>query len=381
MKSKGTYLLAALAAAALWTLGLAGTASATELFEGAKTLESGTTVHASLTGSTTLESTEGTLVDTCTGGALEGATTNTGKKGEDVGLEVVSLTWSGCSFTTDTLATGNLAIKWTSGLNGTVTGSGMTWTVKYAVDCRYGTGSSTALGTVTGKSKTSEYATIDINAALAEQEPKSAFCPDSVNWKASYTVTSPTGLNVADGTGGGGEENTELFEGGTTLEKEAALNLTLTSGSSALQSDTSGELADTCKGSTVGGNTTSTTAGEITLAIETLDWSSCTWTTTTLAKGSLDIKYVGDINGDGQGDGTVTGTGTEVTNQVFGFLDCVYGTGAGTHLGTLTGSAAGHATISINAMIKLVSGAFCPETTKWVASYTVTSPTGLNVRQ
>ena len=32
-------------------------------------------------------------------------------------------------------------------------------------------------------------------------------------------------------------------------------------------------------------------------------------------------------------------------------------------------------------MINLQSGFFCPETTKWVANYTVTTPTGLNGRQ
>ena len=66
--------------------------------------------------------------------------------------------------------------------------------------------------------------------------------------------------------------------------------------------------------------------------------------------------------------------------EVFGFLDCIYGTKA-SHLGLLTGSTASHARVEINGVIPLVTGAFCPETTKWVANYTVTTPTGLNVRQ
>jgi hypothetical protein len=361
-------------AIAMWAFAGAGSAGATELFAGKETLKAGATIHASLTGSTTLESTDGTLVDTCTGGGLEGATSNTGGEGQAVGLEVVSLTWSGCSFTTDTLATGNLSIKWSSGLNGTVSGAGMTWTVKYAVSCRYGTGAGTTLGTITGTSETSKHATIDINAVLSEQEPKSAFCPDSTRWKATYAVTSPTGLNILDK-----EEattGTELFQEATTLEKGASLSISRTAGTSGLITDTSAELADTCKGSTASGKTSSTTGTEVTVALESLTWSTCTFTTTTLTNGSLSITRKAGTN-----DGTVTGIGSVVTVVVFGLFDCKYGTGTGTHLGTLDGVTSGNATLPINAVIK-EQGTHtfgCPETTKWVANYTVTSPGGLNI--
>ena len=176
------------------------------------------------------------------------------------------------------------------------------------------------------------------------------------------------------GAGTASAETTELFGGATTLSSGSTISSSLESGSSAQLSDTSGELADTCKGSTVEGKTTNTTGSNVGGSINTLDWANCTWTTNTLANGSLSITKKASSN-----DGTVTGSGSQVTVQVFGFLDCTYGTGAGTHLGTLDGVTSGNATLAINAVINLESGAFCPETTKWVANYVVTSPTSLNV--
>lgn len=195
-------------------------------------------------------------------------------------------------------------------------------------------------------------------------------------------AVAATALLALVGVGTASAHPTELYTGHTTANSGLTLHAVLDTGTTALLTDTSGELADTCKESTVNVKTTgkATEEGEIHGEIETLTWGGCTWTTKTLTNGSLDITDIGDVNGDGQGDGTVTGTASRVTVQVFGFLDCVYGTGAGTHLGTLTGSTAGHATMDINATVKLQEGAFCPETTKWVAKYEVTSPTGLNVR-
>ena len=177
------------------------------------------------------------------------------------------------------------------------------------------------------------------------------------------------------GAGTASAESTELFAGATTLSSGATIDSSLTTGTSALLSDTSGELADTCKGSTVEGKTTNTTGSPITGSISNLTWSTCAFTTKTITNGSLDITKIAGTN-----DGTVTGTGSEVTVLVFGFIDCVYGTGAGTHLGTLDGVTSGNATLDIKATINLVSGGFgCPETTKWVANYTVTTPAALNV--
>ena len=165
-----------------------------------------------------------------------------------------------------------------------------------------------------------------------------------------------------------------LLGGGSTVNSGATITSSLTSGTSALLTDTSGETADTCKGSTVGVTTTNTTDSPVAGFISTLFWSSCTWTTESLTNGNLAI-----TKNAGTNDGTVTGTGSRVTVMVLGFLHCVYGTGEGTHLGTLDGVSSGNATLAINATIQLREGKFCPESIKWVANYVVTSPTALNV--
>jgi hypothetical protein len=69
----------------------------------------------------------------------------------------------------------------------------------------------------------------------------------------------------------------------------------------------------------------------------------------------------------------VTSSGAEVTTgSPFGTLNCK--TEAGTHLGTLTGVKEGNATMDINAAL------FCGGiSSKWEATYTVTSPSGLGV--
>jgi hypothetical protein len=188
---------------------------------------------------------------------------------------------------------------------------------------------------------------------------------------AVSAVASPLLL----GGGTASAEMTELFGGATTLSSGSPVSATLSSGTSALLTPTSGELMQTCKGSTVSGATTNATGSAVSGAISTLSWSTCINTTNTLTNGSLSITK--RANSD---DGTVSGIGSRVTVLVFGFLDCVYGTGTGTHLGTLTGVTSGNATLAINAVLNLQEGSFgCPDTTMWVANYTVTTPAALNV--
>jgi hypothetical protein len=83
--------------------------------------------------------------------------------------------------------------------------------------------------------------------------------------------------------------------------------------------------------------------------------------------GSLSIKWISGTNG------TVTSSEAEfTTGSPFGTLNCK--TGAGTHLGTLTGVASGHATVDINAALSC-SGV----SSKWEAEWVITTPTGLGV--
>ena len=60
------------------------------------------------------------------------------------------------------------------------------------------------------------------------------------------------------------------------------------------------------------------------------------------------------------------------------FGSCVYTAGTGTHIGTVTGGPT--ATVHVNAVVTRVEG-LCPASAKWVATYTVTSPTPLYVKE
>jgi hypothetical protein len=358
---KGFGLSAAIAMALLAILGVSF-ASATELYSGSTTLSKGTKISASMSGSSTLESTDGTLVGTCTGGNIEGFTSNTGGPTEAVSTELTGLSWSGCSFTTDTLSIGDLNINYTSGSNGTISGAEIKWTMPTAVTCRYGTGSGTTLGTVTGTTETSKHATIDIDAVINEQEPKSAFCPDTTRWKATYAVTTPTGFNV----GKGGEPVAELYSTGVTLAAKTKIKVSLESGTTALRTTTDGSsILDTCTESTGEGEIASYASGPSLVKLSSTSWGGCAFTTHTLTTGELLI----------DSSGTVTGQNSVVTENIG--VSCRYGPGGGSHLGTLsTGK------VAINAVINEQEPKqfLCADTTKWVANYVFTSPHDLTAK-
>jgi hypothetical protein len=183
--------LAAVAAAAL--MAFAGTASATKLYSGGTQKLAGTTIESSLTGSASLETTEGTVLNTCTGGSVKGKTSNS--EGASISGSIESLTWTGCTKTTHTIKNGSLEIAYTSGLNGSVTGKGSEVTIDgiFGASCVYGTGSGTALGTLVGS--TTGNATLAIKATVPRISG-GFICPSQAVWNASYTVTSPTPLHV-----------------------------------------------------------------------------------------------------------------------------------------------------------------------------------------
>lgn len=149
---------------------------------------------------------------------------------------------------------------------------------------------------------------------------------------------------------------------------------------SAILEDTSGNVLDTCTESTILAHTTTTGGATETVKgqITALSWGSgttpCTATTDTVAGalGTLEVHAETP-----HGNGTLTGAGSKVAVTLFG-VTCTYGTGIGTDLGTVTGG--NPATIDVNAVISKQEGGFlCPSTTKWTASYVVTSPTPLYV--
>ncbi|HYH54078.1 MAG TPA: hypothetical protein VD761_08100 [Solirubrobacterales bacterium] len=125
----------------------------------------------------------------------------------------------------------------------------------------------------------------------------------------------------------------------------------------------------TCTTSTVGGTVTTNNTSKASGPITTLDFSGCNATVTTIKNGSLEIIPNAPT---GSNKGTVKGTGSEVTVSTLG-VSCVYGTGAGTTIGTATGG--NPATIAVSASLPKISGGFlCASPASWTGSYTVTSP-------
>jgi hypothetical protein len=173
--------------------------------------------------------------------------------------------------------------------------------------------------------------------------------------------------------GAGTASATTLAVGGTAQTNSVSITATLASGTSALLKDEFGTTTDTCTTSEVKGATEGTFTGtSVGGKISTLTFSNCSHTTTVIATGSLKVEAPSG------GNGTVSSSGAEVTVQsTFFGASAICKTGAGTKIGTLTGTTdtTKHAVMDINASINCgILGA-----ASWTGTYTVTSPTGLSV--
>jgi hypothetical protein len=165
--------------------------------------------------------------------------------------------------------------------------------------------------------------------------------------------------------GAGTASATTLEVGGVTRNESVTLTLSLASGTSLITEDTSGVFQNTCTASHVHKHTTQFT-NPVTGPATTMTYSACSRTITVHAPGKTEIVWTSGTNG------TVYSEETELTTgSPFGTLTCR--TGTTTHIGNLTGVAAGHATLHINAVID------CGISARWTGTYTVTSPTGLGV--
>lgn len=160
--------------------------------------------------------------------------------------------------------------------------------------------------------------------------------------------------------GAGSASATTLYSTGVPISAGTTLHMTLESGSIVTSTTDEKTLVDTCTATTIDGKTTNTSGTTVTMEIEHLVSSGCTVTTLTLLPGKLHFSSTG----------TVTGSGTLITVNFSG-VSCRYGYGAGTHLGTVNTG-----TLSINAVIneQEPKAFLCPDTTKWVASYFITTP-------
>lgn len=116
------------------------------------------------------------------------------------------------------------------------------------------------------------------------------------------------------------------------------------------------------------GSSTSTVSGKV----EPLKFSSCNCETKVLKSGETEVHSV-----SGTMNGTQTSKSAEITANCAG-IDCVYGTGTGTSLGTLTGGEP--AKLDVSATLAKISGSFaCPSTASWTATYEVKTPKPLYV--
>ena len=153
----------------------------------------GTTITASLTGSSLLTDTSANPIVTCTGGTAKGTIESIpGAEGSILGT-ISELTWTGCTSATTTIKPGQITIHPIAGSdNGTLTGSGTEVLIHvFGKECTYGTGAGTDLGTFTGGAAP----TIDINTII-NKIAGGFLCPSTTRWIANYKVTEPTPIYV-----------------------------------------------------------------------------------------------------------------------------------------------------------------------------------------
>jgi hypothetical protein len=202
MKYVKTFMLAAVAVAALTAIAGAGSASATVFCHatsspcsqkwgvGVEPRFSVTTGTAGIWSNTT-----GEVVAKCPQGEIRGTITNAGSATETVKESVPGsgLTWpsvEGC-IETKTLEGGTLEYHAISGTdNGTITVTGFKISISIlGSPCIYGFGVNEALGTLTGNG--SGKAVFDINTVFLKKEG-GIFCPASLKWTESFTQVAPS---------------------------------------------------------------------------------------------------------------------------------------------------------------------------------------------
>lgn len=169
---------------------------------------------------------------------------------------------------------------------------------------------------------------------------------------------------------------TEFYAGNTTLKAGTTVRFSLKLGTSAIQETTDGKTQFlTC----VDGIKHTHTSADVNpkFVVTEAFWGDCVFTTDILTNGSLSISTTSEPNG------TLIGSGTMWTVNVGG-VSCRYGYGLETTLGTVTGTTeeSKEAEVDINAVVneQEPKAFLCPDTTKWTASFVITTPKGFNIR-
>lgn len=125
------------------------------------------------------------------------------------------------------------------------------------------------------------------------------------------------------------------------------------------------------------GSATETVGIEVTI----LTFEECNCEVKVIHPGTMEIHWVPDTH-----NGTITSKNAEVTascSTIFGNVHCIYSTGAGTDLGTLTSTATTGKTATVDVeeanIPRLTTSAICAEKAKWDAKYEITEPDTLYV--
>jgi len=213
MKHLKTLALAAVAACALMAFTGAGPASATvlcytklevELCPPAERWPAGTILHFSLTSgvSSTWRETnepegEGEVLETCNASTLQVKTENSGGAIETVKAPIIEWTLKTCAWPASITPKGSFEIhKIVGTANGTITANQeirMTIDPHFFGSCVYALSGGESLGDITeGKP-----AIFHVNAVVHRVEGFSVFCPTTVVWTATYTLTSPEKTTLA----------------------------------------------------------------------------------------------------------------------------------------------------------------------------------------
>ena len=166
--------------------------------------------------------------------------------------------------------------------------------------------------------------------------------------------------------------NTSPCPAGQKWPLGTQIEFTVTSGTSAQWLETENELLETCTGGKIKGEITNAGSSTESVKIKATEvsWTGCTVPTTTNGLGTLEIQYESGSNGL-----VKMGSGFKFTQNTIFFGSCVYGSGTGINLGTLTGGASGAAGIDVTAVLGGGEGICCPSA-KWSEHFTLTSPSG-----
>ncbi|HET9198838.1 MAG TPA: hypothetical protein VFN92_11365 [Solirubrobacterales bacterium] len=167
---------------------------------------------------------------------------------------------------------------------------------------------------------------------------------------------------------------TTVEVGGVAQNKAVAFTISLKSGTSTAFKDTTNNVVDTCTSSEINGNTVApfTNVNAVNASVIEFYFANCTSGKTQVLKGGkLSFEWTVNTNG------TARSSEAEITvwDNIFG-ASAVCKTGT-TIIGTVTGVAAGQATLHVNTV--LACGLL--GTVKWEGTYAFTSPAGFGLRQ